>query len=60
VLADLRGREPTGQAEIDEANANLITAINQGIVQLDLFVAQAQAYAEGAVPTGQFGAQLDR
>ncbi|MCJ2020761.1 hypothetical protein MKK84_25600, partial [Methylobacterium sp. E-065] len=59
VLADLRGREPTGEAEIDEANANLITAINQGIVQIDLFVAQARAYAEEAIPAGQVGDQID-
>ena len=48
LLADLRGREPTGEAQIDEANVNLITAINQGIVQIDLFVAQARVYAGGA------------
>ena len=59
VLADLRRREPTGEAEIDEANANLITAINQGIVQIDLFVAQARAYAEEAIPAGQVGDQID-
>ncbi|WP_342111532.1 hypothetical protein [Methylobacterium sp. SI9] len=59
LLADLRGRGPTGEAQIDEANANLITAINQGIVQIDLFVARARAYAEGATPTGKVGYQLD-
>ena len=48
LLANLRGREPTGEPQIDEANANLIAAINQGIVQIDLFVAQARAYAGGA------------
>lgn len=48
LLADLRGREPTGEPQIDEANANLIAAINQGIVQIDLFVAQARTYAGGA------------
>ena len=48
LLADLRGRQPTGEAQLDAANANLITAINQGIVQIDLFVAQARAYVEGA------------
>ncbi|MCJ2093057.1 hypothetical protein MKK67_11180 [Methylobacterium sp. J-072] len=46
VLADLRGREPSGNAQIDEANANLITAINDGIVQIDLFIAQAQVFLE--------------
>ena len=48
LLADLRGREPTGEPQIDEANANLITAIGQGITQLDLFVAQARSYAAGS------------
>ncbi|WCS28867.1 hypothetical protein LOK46_32675 (plasmid) [Methylobacterium sp. NMS14P] len=42
LLADLRGRESTGEAQIDDANANLIAVINQGIVQIDLFVARAQ------------------
>lgn len=51
LLADLRGRELTGKALIDEANASLITAIDQGIVQIDLFVAQARSYADGAVQT---------
>lgn len=49
LLADLRGRELTGEVLIDEASASLITAINRGIVQIDLFVAQARAYADGAV-----------
>ena len=52
LLADLRGREPAGDERIDEANADLIMAINQGIVQIDLFVAQARAYTEIAVPIG--------
>ena len=45
LLADLRGRKPTGEAQIDEVNDNLITAINQGIVQIDLFIARAQVFA---------------
>jgi hypothetical protein len=44
VLADARSREPTGDAQIDEANANLITAINSGIVQVDLFIARVQVF----------------
>lgn len=52
LLADLRGKELTGEGQIDEANADLITAINHGIVQIDLFIAQARAYAEEAVKTG--------
>ena len=51
LLADLRGRELTGKALIDEANASLITALDQGIVQIDLFVAQARSYADGAGQT---------
>ena len=51
LLADLRGCEPTGDPRIDKANANLITAINQGIVQIDLFVAQARVYADEAIQT---------
>ena len=53
VLADVRGREPTGDPEIDDTNANLITAINQGIVQIDLFIAQARLFtAETAQADG--------
>ncbi|MCJ2073147.1 hypothetical protein MKK75_30925 [Methylobacterium sp. J-030] len=52
VLADVHGREPTGDPEIDDTNSNLITAINQGIVQIDLFVAQARTFAEGITQTG--------
>ncbi len=44
VLADVRSREPTGDPQIDDANANLITAINYGIVQIDLFIARAQVF----------------
>lgn len=51
LLTDLRGRELTGQVLTDEANASLITAIDQGIVQIDLFVAQARAYADGDAQT---------
>ena len=46
LLADLRGREPTGNAQIDGANADLITTINLGIVQIDLFAAKARRQAE--------------
>ena len=49
LLADLRGREPTGDVQIAEANTNVVTAINHGIVQIDLFIAQTQADAEGAI-----------
>lgn len=45
LLADLRGREPAGDSRIDEANANLITAINSGIVQIDLFITHVQVIA---------------
>jgi hypothetical protein len=60
LLADLRGREPTGKVQIDEANTDLITVINQGIVQIDLFIAQARAYSEGAIQAGEVGDQYDR
>ena len=49
LLADLRARAPTGDSRIDEANANLITAINDGIVQIDLFIARAQVFLAEAV-----------
>lgn len=42
LLADLRGRTPTGDVQIDAVNANLIAALNQGLVQIDLLIAQAQ------------------
>lgn len=49
VLADVRSREPTGDPQVDEANANLVAAINHGIVQIDLFIARAQVFlAEAA------------
>ena len=44
VLADLRSCEPTGDFLIDEANANLITTISTGIVQIDLFIARARVF----------------
>ena len=52
LLADLRAREPAGDSRIDEANANLITAINSGIVQIDLFIAHVQVFAAEAIRSG--------
>jgi len=46
LLSDLRSREPTRVAHIDDANANLIAAIVQGLVQIDLFIAQARGLLE--------------
>ena len=46
LLSDLRGREPTSDLQIDDANANLIAAIVQGLVQVDLFIAQARGLLE--------------
>ncbi|MEL6059477.1 hypothetical protein [Methylobacterium sp. DCY52] len=51
VLADLRGREPSGYPQVDAANANLVIAINQGIIQIDLFIARARVLAEDAAPS---------
>ena len=48
LLAHLREREPTGEPQIDEADANLIAAVNQGVVQIDLFVARARSYMTDA------------
>ena len=48
LLADLRGRGWTGDAQIDEVNASLNAAINQGIVQIDLFIAQARVLMTAA------------
>lgn len=49
LLADLRARRPTEDPGIDTANANLLTAIDQGVVQIDLFIARAQMFeAEAA------------
>lgn len=51
LLADLREREPTGKVQIDDTNANLITAINTGIVQIDLFIARGRVFsAQAAQP----------
>ena len=62
VLAGLRERELTGAPEIDTANTNLVTAIRQGIVQIDLFIAQTRSLLEktlqSAVP--QLGASGQR
>ncbi|MCJ2068539.1 hypothetical protein MKK75_06925 [Methylobacterium sp. J-030] len=52
VLVDVRGREPTGDPLIDEANANLVTAINSCIVQIDLFIARGQLILKEAAPSG--------
>lgn len=52
VLSDLRGRELTDDPQINEANGNLITAINQGIVQIDLFIARVQVFAAEAAQSG--------
>ncbi len=46
LLCDLRSREPTALPHIDIANANLIAAIVQGMVQIDLFIAQARTLLE--------------
>ncbi|CAA2161226.1 hypothetical protein MBRA_06386 [Methylobacterium brachiatum] len=52
LLADLRTREPAGDAQIDTANANLIAAINHGVVQIDLFIARAQLVMAEAARSG--------
>lgn len=52
VLADVRGRDPTCDARIDEANASLITAINLGLVQIDLFIARVQVFAAETAQSG--------
>ncbi|TXN71449.1 hypothetical protein [Methylobacterium sp. WL6] len=46
LLSDLRSRETSRLPHIDVANANLIVAIVQGVVQVDLFIAQAQGLLE--------------
>ncbi|MCJ2060065.1 hypothetical protein MKL09_26465 [Methylobacterium sp. J-048] len=51
LLADLRARGLIGDAQIDEVNASLISAINQGIVQIDLFIAQARVLVKEAQQT---------
>ena len=50
VLADLRSREPTADPQFGAAHANLLTAINDGIVQIDLFIARAQVFLAEAMP----------
>ena len=42
LLADLRRRELTGHAQIDDTNANLVTMINYGVAQIDAFITRAQ------------------
>ena len=46
LLSDLRSRETSRLPHIDAANANLIVAIVQGLVQIDLFIAQARGLIE--------------
>jgi hypothetical protein len=49
VLADLRSREPSGNQEVDDSNGKLVAAINEGVVQIDLFIARARvSVAEAA------------
>ncbi|SDO44891.1 hypothetical protein SAMN05216360_12320 [Methylobacterium phyllostachyos] len=52
VLADVRSREATGDPQIDDANVNLITAINYGIVQIDVFIARAQVFLAEIAQSG--------
>ena len=52
VLADLRSREPTADPQLDAAHANLITVINDGIVQIDVFMARAQVFLNGGGQAG--------
>lgn len=52
LLADLRGQEPTGDAQTDATDANLIAAINSGIVQIDLFIARTRAFVAEAARSG--------
>lgn len=52
LLADLRAREPVTDAQINTANANLIAAINHGVVQIDLFIARAQLLMAEAAQSG--------
>ncbi len=46
LLAELRKREKSGDAIVDEADAVLITATDLGLIQIDLFIAQAQDCVE--------------
>ena len=48
LLADLRRRKSTADAQADETGANLVTAINSGIIQIDLFIARAQVFVAEA------------
>ncbi|MCJ2111015.1 hypothetical protein MKK64_07385 [Methylobacterium sp. E-025] len=63
LLSDLRRRETSRLPHIDVANANLIVAIVQGVVQIDLFIAQARGLIErteqpGTLPLGESGQAL--
>ncbi|MCJ2074412.1 hypothetical protein MKK68_01885 [Methylobacterium sp. E-016] len=63
LLSDLRSRETSRLPHIDVANANLIAAIVQGLVQIDLFIAQACGLIErteqpGTPPLGESGQAL--
>ncbi|MCJ2075109.1 hypothetical protein MKK68_05485 [Methylobacterium sp. E-016] len=63
LLSDLRSRETSRLPHIDVANANLIVAIVQGVVQIDLFIAQARGLIErteqpGTLPLGESGQAL--
>ena len=55
MLADLRGREPTGYAQVDGPNAGLITAIDRGIVELDLFIARVRVIQDTSARSGGVG-----
>jgi hypothetical protein len=46
LLTDLQSQDLTNKPHIDGADAHLIMVINEGIVQIDLFIAQAQVYAK--------------
>jgi hypothetical protein len=46
LLADLQRRAPTGDGQIDRVNADLIIAINRGIVQIDKVTAQVRVRTE--------------
>jgi antitoxin component of MazEF toxin-antitoxin module len=46
LLADLQRQKSSDNADIDQANAKLVTATTLGLVQIDLFIAQAQAFVE--------------
>lgn len=51
LLSEMRGREPTGVLQVDAAQANLIIAISEGVVQVDRFIAQAQGSLERFEPS---------